>query len=69
MDNEIAKEVAKALVLGFLLGVMLAILAVLIMVNEDDLVHSSSIVEAGHGEYNQTTGSFQFKEIENGILR
>lgn len=46
-------------VIAFFIGWICAIIFLIFVVNPDEIWHDR-IVKAGHGEYNSTTGEFQF---------
>jgi hypothetical protein len=48
--------------IGAVVGVMSILFILLVVIDIDNIWHNK-IVKAGHGEYNRTTGEFQFLPI------
>ena len=47
--------------LGFLVGILIGvILGSILALSTGNIVSYSNVIEQGHGEYNRTTGKFQF---------
>ena len=44
---------------GYIVGALAALLVLIFTINSYDVWHKD-IIEQGHGEYNRTTGEFQF---------